>query len=262
MDISFRSVLLSLVFAGAFGILVLPRFQFFQNKFGPFFKAQIEAEFGHLDVSNEHQDKVCEIAKELNFNEPFQIKRMNWKGLQTFGYYNAFAYLTPFSGNYVFISEGFFSGLSPNERRFLIGHEIMHLKLGHLRNKIILIWALILLILLLSLFLFNPFINKKIVKNDKVFKAAKLGIKTAFLLLLFFIANLLNLAYSRYIEKEADLESVKILNSGSGAFEVFDRWKRDFHMRDNLCYGGIFLDHPACEERKEYISELTSNRKN
>ena len=148
----------------------MPKIQFFQDRVGPFSKGVIENLFGSQPVSEASEAEVRAIAKKLDFNEPFQIKRMNWRGLQRFGYYNAFAYLMPFAGNYVFISEGFFNLLTQDEQLFLIGHELMHLKLGHLRKKMILAEILILLILLLSLFLFNPFINRKIVKNKKVLK--------------------------------------------------------------------------------------------
>lgn len=79
---------------------------------------------GTEPLSCEHETFVRAIAQEMGIAKPIKFRYMNYAALNTFGLYNACAYLD----SYVFISKYFFEKLSKEEQRFVIGHELAHIK--------------------------------------------------------------------------------------------------------------------------------------
>jgi len=60
------------------------------------------------------------------------------------------------------------------------------------------------------------------------------------------------------MEKEADIKSVKTLNTHEGAKKIIERWAREFKIPFHNNYYGIFSDHPSTSERKNYCELLNT----
>ena len=210
-----------------------------------------EKKFGSKHLAQSQEDKILSIAKEMGITENIVIRKMNTSALQTYGYYNAFAYFVgvpfqifPISDQpFMFVSEGFLEDLSAEEQRFLIGHELIHIRDRHTKY-LALPWYLSILLLLTMTY----FIRKKYL----------LGRLLTGLLIYFSVAvpNLTMLAYRRHIEWVADTESMKILNSYDGCMKLMSRWQKDFKMPKDHLIHALVSDHPSCHEREQCCLEL------
>ena len=151
---------------------------------------------------------------------------------------NAMVVSIPFSGHYkMYINEEWFNSLSVDGRRFLVGHELMHIKHKHIQKSVLLSLAFP----SLSARLLFPLWGKK------------KGPSNAF-------EAMLTLWYSRRNEKEADISCAKRLHCANGGIEVFTSLetspdKRLFKVPD------AFLDHPSHKVRIEYLQELAESEK-
>ena len=96
-----------------------------------------EETFGSRLLSPEREQFVRGIAKQLEVDFDFKMRAMNAATTLAFSYANAFVYFPKFFfvfpikvDPYIFLSDTFFDELSEAEQRFLIGHELIHLKHG------------------------------------------------------------------------------------------------------------------------------------
>jgi len=171
---------------------------------------------------------------------------------------------------YVFVDEGWFVTLPIDQQKFIIAHEIMHIKHHHIRNRIIYLFGSLLSINLLSGF------SKGIIKglNPEITLERNKKIK-----LIDSITSLLNLAVvlgifplARYQESQADQEAVKLLKSGQAGKDFFNyfiecqaqiesefaQWellksKRKFFKEFNQIFFGT---HPRLKYRIAAIEQL------
>jgi Zn-dependent protease with chaperone function len=212
---------------------------------------------GSQSLAPIHEAKIHAIAQEMGITEPIAIRKMNYTALAAFGYHNAFAYCPsmlcgciPLSNKpFLFISEGFFEDLSPQEQRFLIGHELIHAKEKHMRYAYLISYVLGLGIIGIGWYLLR--------RRWKLHAALCVLIIGVGLGMIDFV----ELGYQRHIERVADIESMKILNSYDGCLAIMDRWMKEFSHPLHNSYGGWFADHPSLHERKTCCLELQNNYK-
>ena len=181
---------------------------------------------------------------------------MNCNALLRFGYHNAFVVFplvlqcipigtTPF----LFISEDFFEDLSSSEQRFLIGHEMVHIKKQHFRYLNLFLYMLFIALLLIG-FLIQRYINRR---------HQELLIYITFSLLLcicLLTPKLVAGYYRKNKEREADYLALSTLQAHNGCMALLSRWHHEFGVSlHNPCYG-LFADHPSIHERKMYCLAL------
>lgn len=223
-----------------------------------------QEQFGSLPLAPEQERFIRDIAAEIGLEKKLVIRKMNPRALASFGYHNAFAYnpQTPYflpieSTSFLFVSEGFFEDLSPEEQRFLIGHELIHIKHGHLHYFHL---GLILFFALFLIFLWQPakYIMVIMRKRFPLFYSKYIPWVTTALLVGICVAStsLVALAYRRYIEREADCVSMQLLNSHAGCLLLTERWHKECKIALHNPYFGITADHPSCAERQTYCLAL------
>lgn len=225
-----------------------------------------EKTFGALPLSVGQEEKIRAIASEVGVTQPFKIRKMNQMAMMTFGYHNAFVYfpllfscIPTNSSPYLFISEGFLEDLSPQEQRFLIGHEMVHIKEKHTLYLNLLLYLLLALLFLLSYLLIKKVHNiVQIMQHKKYILGAFCSIVG---LICFSIPTLIALAYRRHIEKVADCQSLQVLKTYEGCTKIIARWEKEFNLPAHNPYFGLLSDHPSCEERKSYCLHLQNNSK-
>lgn len=213
--------------------------------------------FGGRSLTQDQEQKIREIAQKLGVTQTINIRKMNAQSLQQFGYHNAFAYfprilnIFPLGGQpFMYISEGFFEDLNPEEQDFLIGHELVHIKQEHMKYT-----PLIYLVLFILITLGVWLLRKKYVflRNWMV----TIGIWIA----LMGMINVGNLTYRRHIERMADIQSLECLGTHIGLLKIVERWIREYKMPLHNNYYGLFSDHPSVSERQAYCLEFQHNHK-
>lgn len=217
----------------------------------------VAAEFGSSLLAPVQEAQILAIAQEMGINEHIIIRKMNTQALQRFGYHNAFACwallgkVIPFSNQpFMYVSEGFLEDLSAEEQRFLIGHELIHIRDRHAMFIILAYWIAVLLLLSLTYWVQRYFRPRLLDTPAFLFVLIAVGVYFSLA-----IPNLVSLAYRRYIEKMADCESFKLLNSHEGCLKILERWQTDFKMPQHDPYLGLLSDHPSCYDRKCYCLE-------
>ncbi len=224
-----------------------------------------EQELGSLPLNQEQEEKIKSIAQEVGITEPIIIRKMNQKAMAALGYHNAFAYfpllftfIPTNSDPYLFISEGFLEDLLPEEQRFLIGHEMIHIKERHTLYLNLFLYSLLLVLIVLSYLL-----TKKIQRIVRGMHHQKyiMGVITCVVgFICFSVPSLIGLAYRRHIEKVADCHSLQILKTYEGCAKLVDRWQKEFSLPSHNPYFGLLSDHPSCGERKSYCLALQNKK--
>jgi Zn-dependent protease with chaperone function len=200
-------------------------------------------------IAKEQELKIMAIAAEVGVTEPISIRRMNQKALVTYGYHNAFILFPLFlncipvpSKPFLFVSEGFLEDLSSEEQRFLIGHEMIHLKERHFKYM-----PLVSFLLFIALMLLTWFLRITVARTWNAF---------LFYFIVYLMAVLLPslgfLRYRRHLERRADCQSLVLLNTYEGGIKLMERWEKEFKLPAVDKYYGLFSDHPAGAERKIY----------
>jgi Zn-dependent protease with chaperone function len=250
-------------------IALPPRHPYVAQKINAYAIRSAEQKFGTKSLAPEHEAMIRAIAHRIGAPENIIIRKMNYTALATFGYYNAFVFFPSFL-NYItigdtpflFVSEGFFEGLSVEEQQFVIGHEMVHARERHTQylNLTVLIFKFILLFMVYSIrrrvMLSNVYHadskNRKIILNS-------LTLLASFFVL--FFCNQIELAYRRHIEWVADGESLKALKSHEGCLKLLDRWEQEFKMAPHNSYWGLLMSHPSLHERRTYCLKLQNGLK-
>lgn len=222
------------------------------------------ARYGSKLLAGPQEGMILQIAKEMGINESIVIRKMNTAALQTFGYNNAFACwallggFLPFSNQpFMFLSEGFLEDLSPEEQRFLIGHELIHIRDRHVMF-FNLVWAIAVLLLLTLAYFGQRFVRSRFALKPAIFYILMAICVYCSLA----IPNLIGLAYRRWMERAADLESFRLLNSHEGCLKIITRWQNDFQIPKHDAYWGLLSDHPSCFERENYCLQHQESTKN
>lgn len=216
---------------------------FFLKYIDKYFKFSCLDSIGSKKLKEEINNLILDIKNEMHIKETIHLRKMNSSGMKIYGYFNAIAcfplflkYL-PINKPYIFVNEGFFELLSLEEKRFLIGHELIHIRDMH-AYYLAIIFNFVFLLSLASIFNFNS-----ILKNNLLIYI--------FIFIFIFLHKLSQAAYKRYNERMADILSMNILNSQAGCLKLIDRWKKDFNMKEdyNSLYERLFSDHPSLNER-------------
>lgn len=248
----------SIILVGAYGISTLPPIQRYLASYA---QKSMEEGYGSAPLTPAYEAKIMAIAKELGVTEPIVMRKMNTKTLVAFGYYNAFAAFYLFGGflpvidtPFLFISEGFFEDLSEQEQRFLIGHELVHIKERHIKYAQ-LVMVLISLALCILWWFFARKRTEAIIARyvSESYRMPTL-ICAGFLsiCMLEVIPDFMHLWYRRHIEWEADHQSLTRLHAHDGGVQLMERWMKEFKMPQSNPYWGLLSDHPSCYERRAY----------
>lgn len=224
----------------------------------------IETAYGAQPLNPIYEAKVRAIAQEMNITTPFTIRKMNAIALRTVGYFNAFAMFHLFGAilplvdtPYLFISEGFFEDLSEQEQRFLVGHELVHIREQH--NRFVPLVATGTLCGLLAAWarysengvqhLVEKIFSASHQKTGRIITHGTVAVLCATL------CELIAVRYQRHNEWVADHESMERLHAHEGGIRLMERWMKDFKMAEYNVLGVLFADHPSCADRRAYCIE-------
>ncbi len=213
-------------------------------------------ELGYTEVSPENEQFIRDIQKEIGLeNQRIRIKRMSKLATRLFGRENAFATL----GNNLFISEDWFNTLSQEEKRFLVGHELAHLKKRHPLKM----YGINIGRLLLSICIAEA-LKKRLSSTGLIPNMLREG-----LLVLNNLILLLDICYlSRKCEYEADDIAARELNNPDGGIVFFERLIKE--VRDpesrfaikrifSRLYKKLFSTHPEFEERIDHMRNIIAS---
>lgn len=209
--------------------------------------------YGRQRLKPKNEKFVKDIMKILGMeSEQIGVYKSNHFAIAHHGYNNAFAvgFL-----NSIFISEGFFEELSFNEKVFLIGHELSHLKKNHSYKK-----ASLILGKFCFWWYFNDQIESFIKEKLKTTRLAGWTKETNYIFSKIFagISCLGFLAYSRICEYDADKTAVVNLgnvarNGGLGMFKSFK--EKEDETRDSFLFR-LLSTHPSHEQRIEVLKKI------
>ena len=207
-----------------------------------------------VKVAPETEAFVCSIQKELGLEKKhIRILSMSNLAQRHFGRMNAF--VTYF--NSLVISEKWFKSLPDNQKRALIGHELMHIKKRHILKK----------------FCFDRLIGLMIrsLTSKCLGEDNGIALPTFILLYLYLI-----FWYSRHTEREADMASAKELNCAALSCDLFKYFKEETtdpesrfaikrilsKIRNTLLYPleKFFATHPSLDERINYLNKLAQQQ--
>lgn len=216
---------------------------FFLKYIDKYFKFSCLDSIGSKKLKEEINNLILDIKNEMNIKENIYLRKMNSTGMKTYGYFNAIACFPlflkyiPINKPYIFVNESFFECLSLQEKRFLIGHELIHIRDKHAYYSAI-IFNFAFLISLAAIFNFNL-----ISRNNLLIYISIISLG--------FLNKLFEASYKRYNEIMADILSMDILDSQAGCLKLIHRWKKDFDMKEdyNSLYERLFSDHPSLNER-------------
>ncbi|HLB94085.1 MAG TPA: M48 family metalloprotease [Candidatus Babeliales bacterium] len=236
----------------------------------------LEKTYGAQPLDPKRTALVQSIAAEMGISKPIKICKMNTLAMQQFGYCNAFAVtplfldLIPISSQpYMYISESFFADITPAEQRFLIGHELIHIRDQHVDWLNFGIAILQIIGFIIFWLLIKPLrqklsalsahmqtqVNSKLSKLLLIKILIILAIAGTAMLTIGLIPSLLGLTYRRYVEREADCRSLELLNSHEGALKFMCRAEQSYSSPQHNPYFGLLSDHPSCHERRIYCLE-------
>jgi len=230
----------------------------------------IEDQYGSQPLPPDQEAKVIGIAQAMGITENIRIRKMNDLALSTFGYHNAFfipsniwGFLPLADVPFLYFSTGLLEDYPEEEQRFLIGHELIHLRDRHIRFVALLHYASLLLLLLTSFVLSQRFIRwyKRIldrftdpVELNYLLQGVQACIIAGLISMAFLVPALSSFAYRRCIERAADLESVSLIKSHGGGIAFANRCITELGQPgDWSCWQGLTIDHPSNNERKKYL---------
>ncbi|MGA9530305.1 MAG: M48 family metalloprotease [Candidatus Babeliales bacterium] len=201
-------------------------------------------------LEKKYEDEIRSIAREMGISEHFIIRKMNHKELLLYGYHNAVISLPVLFGFIpigktlcLCINEEFYKSLSDEEKRFLIGHEMVHIEKKDPVYKLCGLGALIFSNLLSNLAV-NFFMMKKIVPEEYCISPIIIG----FVIGIFSVETFL--FYSRHIESRADILCLQKLQAYAGCLALLERWNKDYGLPDETPFWGLLSSHPSNNIRR------------
>jgi Zn-dependent protease with chaperone function len=238
---------------------------FVYNSISNYAVTNLEATFGAQKLAPQFEEKIKQIAFKMGITEEIHLRKMNYIGLQTFGYYNAL-YMTPqFFGllpildkPYIYISQGFLENLTDDEQLFLIGHELGHLKERHVSYLPLIQLLVNICILALWWYVILGYIEQIIMKREWSIRLKKHTINllgSVIIALCIALSSISILAYYRHIEWQADEISLSCLHSHDGALKLMERWEKEYKIPSEQGYRDIFSNHPSTKYRIQYCIE-------
>ncbi len=215
------------------------------TRFEKYFNESIEGFFGYRDLKPEYEAEVRALAKQLDIKHEIIIKDMSAYALQIFGWRNAFAFF-----NHIFISEFFFQELPPDERRFLLAHELAHIKLNHSRIFTGAHVAAFVLQLGGCAYLFKNYLHSW-------------GLRVPLLIGSEIARRLSIAAIRRRCEREADILAAHFLKETRGGVAFLKRMieaEQNHAEQSHLMriLEEYLASHPSLKERIEYLQALAN----
>lgn len=234
---------------------------------------------GTLKLKPEDEKFVRDIIDELGMSQDIRVYKGGSVFNKTFGENNACA----ISGcnQYIFIGEKLLTQLTDEEKRFLIGHELMHLYHDHLEKREYLNLASYASVLAstaavykfrktydaensnspIKTLVFDE--SKKNIGFTKMSWNRELLYKTSLLLPAIVSTgnHLLSMYVYRKQESEADRDSVKKLNCANGGIAFLERAKK-IEQQSNAKIHKVpeyLSTHPELDARIEAIKKLDKN---
>ena len=162
-------------------------------------------------ASDETIQLIKSLAQEIGIenSQSIMVRNSNSLNIFLYGYENAFVHQS-LKGKYIFINEAWLSELSLDEKRFLIGCELMRLKKGHLTINTT--------INILSDMIFP--LRDALIKHDNMQKKERV----AFYIILLSLNTLMRI-YERNQIKEADMESAKQFKTAAAGIKLLQKKK-------------------------------------
>ena len=238
---------------------------------------------GNESVSPETEQCIRHIIKDMNMeNYHIEIFSMNNYGKNLYGFMNAVVLPSFFrsKSNFLYISQDWFNTLSQQEKRALIGHELIHIRNKHIPKKV--------MILIASCF-FNSVLAVNLIRciePDAFDIRADITFRKKFFemfaielfMLFFYFSNGPRNWYSRFCEKEADIQSAQLLDCAEGAAELWAQFICKTNAEKSLFKKSLtkipykkvrtiikflFLDgtHPQPKKRVAYMKKLALESK-
>lgn len=250
--------LLSLIFVYIAIVFSINKISFVKNLIIGRCRIQLEDQYGSFKASDSLNKKVSDLSQKIGVDSNLEVRKMNYKALQSLGYYNAFITnpiflsIFPVDDLYLYASQSFVEDLTEQEQDFLLGHELVHAKY---KDSFYKHFFLILSILIFAYIFYNfgylGFRYKNF--NSEVLRWSLILLSFVFFAL---IGELFFHRYEKNLEVRADCFSLAKLNTYDGAFKMMERWSKDFKMNDHHDWWGLFATHPSLSERKIYCLDL------
>lgn len=230
------------------------------------------------DLSFKLQEKnenfIRDIIQELGMSQDIKVFKMSSEEIKKYGRNNAFVT----DKKEMYISEDFFNELNNEEKRFLVGHELMHLKLEHAQKRNLQLFMSSLVLYFVGHFseyyikknygdrYFNGKIRSKKeiyihnLKSGLISLASGLGFGA--------ISTSILLFFNRKRELEADRESVLKLKCFDGGINFFKKMKKEIESsfsESPTIYKFLFSitsTHPDHKTRIKQIKNLKKEYNN
>ncbi len=207
--------------------------------------------YGTQPVEKKYQELIYAIKDELGITKPIEIRNMNATAIATLGRWNLLAYLD----SYIFIGPDFFTEFTPKEQRFLIGHELIHIKYSHVFKRFVSLAFSFLIAVLLTILI--GFYLRKVIQK----RFLRL---ISYVMVYFLISNIngfLVLAYYRNQEYQADRDSSCALQSKQAGIDWFKRqlnYVSPIQVQEHpkTIWGQLRSTHPSHQDRIVYLETL------
>ncbi len=226
-------------------VVISPMF----NKFGPMKDKKLEAQ-----LLAEAQKAGIQGSKVFEVDASKQSSKLN-------------AYVTGLFGTKrIVLYDTMIKDFTPEEIKFVMGHEMGHYVMHHIWYGL----AITLAFIIVALWLTNKTIHRVIhryrkkFKFDKLSNPASLPLVLLFIMIISFVFDPITNGYSRYIEHQADIYGMNISGvPGNVAATAFDKLGV-FNLSDPDPHPFIefwFYDHPALKKRMDFVRHYhrTSN---
>ncbi len=228
---------------------------------------------GYQAVSAENEEYIRAIQHELKMDDYcIEIRHMSNLAQRLIGRANAFVFpsilLSNKSHAYMYISEEWFNTLTTDEKQALIRHELMHLKKDHCRKKFILTYLITLVRNMTTLSIAQGAYTKYINPINADQRKQIIISAVARIIGLDLISQAITAAYSRSVEKEADMKALKTMENKEGFINLFNELKNQyldpsskFKIKRILAkaikpINHLFDSHPELDDRIDYIQNL------
>ncbi len=227
-------------------------------------EAVIENQCGARPVSKKLDVRIRSILKKIGFkhHDTLNIRQIARVAMFSgIGDHNAFViHLGPLP-RYMYVNESWFWTLSDEEQEFLIAHETMHLVYHHSTKKIL--FALVSAIGITIGFQYIRDYVKTTAFNDYI-----QDWWSELYLLVPISIGFSQIAFSRFCERQADMEAARALGTADGGCMLMNNFEEylqeldaelpqrpdlvEKRKSDREWYGS----HPTCETRKNYLKNM------
>ncbi|MEX2437687.1 MAG: M48 family metalloprotease [Candidatus Babeliales bacterium] len=211
--------------------------------------------FGTQPLSKKHQRLVKSLMHKMNISKPIDMRLANWQTKALWGRNNALAMYD----HYLFISDSFFNELSKKEQRFLIGHELSHIKFNHNSKQL----SVLILLIMLVFFVYKHIYAFLRTRISRRIIRIPIGLFCFWALLVG--RQVIYATLSRVCERQADKESALCLHCPEGGIAFFNRLEKtaQFPQKKNRLQKALspwVATHPSNKERIECLKDFKINK--